>query len=74
MLQRDMIDVSGSYGAFTIGKLPDGIDNSSLTWVPVRLYKPEDGGLDPPTFAPGEICSCPLMVVDPVDHHPQIYP
>jgi len=57
MLQRDMIDVSGSHGAFTIGKLPDGIDNSSLTWVPVRLYKPEDGGLSPPTFAPSEVCS-----------------
>ncbi|KAN0127433.1 aspartic peptidase [Lactarius tabidus] len=55
MLQRDTIDVSGNDGAFTIGKLPDGIDNSSLTWVPVRLYDPEDGGLNPPTFAPGEI-------------------
>ena len=56
MLQRDMIDVSGSNGALTIGKLPDGIDNSSLTWVPVRLYKPGDGGMNPPTFAPDEVC------------------
>ncbi|KAI9464918.1 acid protease [Lactarius psammicola] len=55
MLQRDTIDVSKNNGALTIGKLPDGIDNSSLTWVPVRLYKPEDGGLNPPTFAPSEI-------------------
>jgi len=55
MLQRDTIDISGNNGAFTIGKLPDGIDNSSLTWVPVRLYDPKDGGLSPPTFAPGEI-------------------
>jgi len=55
MLQRDMIDVSGSNGALTIGKLPDGIDNSSLTWVPVRLYKPGDGGMNPPTFAPDEV-------------------
>ena len=56
MLQRDTIDVSGNNGALTIGKLPDGIDNSSLTWVPVRLYKPEDGGLNPPAFAPDEVC------------------
>jgi len=58
-----MIDVNGFYGAFTIGKLPDGIDNSSLTWVPVRFYKPEDGGLDPPTFAPGESQILPSYLV-----------
>ncbi|KAF8476662.1 aspartic peptidase domain-containing protein [Russula ochroleuca] len=55
MLQRDIIDVSGSNGSLTVGKLPDGIDNSSLTWVPVRLYGPADGGLNPPQFAPDEI-------------------
>jgi len=55
MLQRNVIDVSGSHGALTIGKLPDGIDNSSLTWVPVRLYEPGDGGLSPPTFAQDEV-------------------
>ncbi len=58
MLQRDIIDVSGSNGLLTVGKLPDGINNSSLTWVPVRLYKPEDGGLHPPQFAPDEVCLC----------------
>ncbi|KAI0270042.1 acid protease [Gloeopeniophorella convolvens] len=55
MLQRDIIDVSGNNGALTVGKLPDGVDDSSLTWVPVRLYRPEDGGLNPPKFAPDEI-------------------
>ena len=30
-------DSAGS-GQLTLGKLPSGIDNSSLTWVPVRLY------------------------------------
>lgn len=54
-LQRDIIDVSGSNGALTVGRLPDGIDNSSLTWVPVRLYGPNDGGLNPPQFAPDEV-------------------
>jgi len=55
MLQRDIIDVSGSNGSLTVGKLPDGINNSSLEWVPVRLYSPEDGGLNPPQFAPNEV-------------------
>jgi hypothetical protein len=75
MLQRDIIDVSGSNGSLTVGKLPDGIDNSSLTWVPVRLYGPADGGLNPPQFAPDEVCFCspdgrgPLLII-----YPQIYP
>jgi hypothetical protein len=55
MLQRDVIDVSGTNGALTVGNLPEGIDNSSLTWVPVRLYNPQDGGVNPPTFAPNEV-------------------
>ncbi|KAH9846730.1 acid protease [Lenzites betulinus] len=54
MLQRDTIDVSGE-GVITIGELPKGIDNSSLTWVPVRLYDSSVGGLDPPSFAPQEV-------------------
>ncbi|KAF4581572.1 hypothetical protein EYR38_002901 [Pleurotus pulmonarius] len=53
-LQRNTIDIGGS-GLLTVGKLPDGIDNSSLTWVPVRLYNEQDGGMKPPRFAPGEI-------------------
>ncbi|KAF9451825.1 acid protease [Macrolepiota fuliginosa MF-IS2] len=53
-LHRNTIDISGK-GQLTVGKLPDGVDNSSLTWVPVRLYNPDEGGLRPPTFAPNEI-------------------
>lgn len=53
-LQREMIDVSGQ-GMLTVGKLPDGVDNSSLTWVPVRLYTADEGGVSPPTFAPNEV-------------------
>lgn len=53
-LQRDTIDVSGE-GQITIGQLPDGVDNSSITWVPVRLYDSADGGLDAPSFAPNEV-------------------
>jgi hypothetical protein len=54
-LQRSEIDVGVNNGTLTIGKLPDGVDNSSLTWVPVRLYTPSEGGLSPPTFAPNEV-------------------
>ncbi|KAK0202190.1 aspartic peptidase domain-containing protein [Desarmillaria ectypa] len=54
-LQRDTIDIGGGDGKLTVGKLPDGIDNSSLTWVPVRLYSSSEGGLRPPSFAPDEV-------------------
>ncbi|KAJ7879107.1 aspartic peptidase domain-containing protein [Mycena leptocephala] len=53
-LQRSTIDISGT-GALTLGTLPDGVDNSSLTWVPVRLYSAAEGGINPPTFAPDEV-------------------
>ncbi|OJT03617.1 Aspartic protease [Trametes pubescens] len=53
-LQRDTIDVSGK-GQLTIGRLPEGVDNSSITWVPVRLYSSDEGGLSPPSFAPSEV-------------------
>ena len=53
-LQRDTIDVSG-VGQITIGQLPEGVDNSSITWVPVRLYDAADGGVAAPSFAPSEV-------------------
>ncbi|KAF7791449.1 hypothetical protein EIP86_002465 [Pleurotus ostreatoroseus] len=63
-LQRDTIDISGQ-GQITIGELPRGVDNSSITWVPVRLYSSGDGGLNPPTFAPDEVY--PLRWEIPLD-------
>jgi hypothetical protein len=42
-------------GTLTIGGLPEGVDNSSLTWVPVRLYTAAEGGVSPPSFAPDEV-------------------
>ncbi|KAJ3571520.1 hypothetical protein NP233_g3700 [Leucocoprinus birnbaumii] len=53
-LNRNTIDIGGT-GQLTLGKLPDGVDNSSLTWVPVRLYTPDEGGLHAPNFAPNEV-------------------
>ncbi|KAF9483409.1 acid protease [Pholiota conissans] len=56
-LQRDERDPTRTEktGFLTLGKLPHGIDNSSLTWVPVRLYAVEDGGMGPPSFAADEV-------------------
>ena len=53
-LHRGAIDRSG-VGALTLGKLPDGIENSSLTWVPVRRYEIHEGGLHPPSFAATDV-------------------
>ncbi|KZT73901.1 acid protease [Daedalea quercina L-15889] len=64
-LQRDTVDISGS-GQLTIGELPDGVDNSSLTWVPVRLYTTAEGGLLAPTFASSE--TYPLRWEVPVNN------
>ena len=65
-LQRNTIDVGGT-GQITVGELPTGVDNSSITWVPVRLYSSDDGGLNPPTFAPNEVY--PLYVFAACCHH-----
>ncbi|KIY73968.1 acid protease [Cylindrobasidium torrendii FP15055 ss-10] len=54
-LQRNTIDIGGGDGVLTVGRLPEGVNDSMLTWVPVRMYRPEDGGLSPPTFAPDEV-------------------
>ncbi|EAU86301.1 hypothetical protein CC1G_08025 [Coprinopsis cinerea okayama7 len=53
-LQRSTIDIEGE-GLLTIGRLPPGIDNSTLTWVPIRLYNATEGGMRPPNFAPNEV-------------------
>ncbi|KAL0567897.1 hypothetical protein V5O48_014093, partial [Marasmius crinis-equi] len=55
-LQRSTIDITeGDNGQLTVGKLPDGVDTNSVTWVPVKLYTPEEGGLRAPDFAKGEV-------------------
>ncbi|THG98936.1 hypothetical protein EW026_g3315 [Hermanssonia centrifuga] len=63
-LQRNTIDVSGE-GQITVGELPADTDNSSITWVPVRLYSSGDGGLNPPSFASNEVY--PLRWEVPLD-------
>ncbi|KIJ46018.1 hypothetical protein M422DRAFT_29439 [Sphaerobolus stellatus SS14] len=63
-LQRETVQVGGNIGQITIGKLPDGVSNDSLTWVPVRLYSEDQGGLPPPT---GSNERYPLFWEVPID-------
>lgn len=54
-LQRDTVDIGGNVGMLSIGELPEGISNESVTWVPVRTYTPAQGGLRPPLDSPNEV-------------------
>ena len=59
-LQRGTIDADvgeDAHGQMTVGKLPDDMKDKAndVLWVPVKLYKPEEGGLRAPDFAKGEI-------------------
>lgn len=44
-LQRTIPSVGGNVGSITLGALPSGVDNASLTWIPVRRYTPEQNGV-----------------------------
>ncbi|KAF9223072.1 acid protease [Gyrodon lividus] len=64
-LQRDTIQIGGNEGMLSIGELPPTVTSESLTWVPVRGYSPDQGGLKPPPDAPGEVY--PIAWEIPVD-------
>ncbi|KAK0199626.1 aspartic peptidase domain-containing protein [Desarmillaria ectypa] len=53
-LQRNTISRGGNVGQLSIGELPTGIKNESLTWVTIRSYSSEEGGLAGPTDSPNE--------------------
>lgn len=53
-LQRDTVEVGGNVGLLSIGALPNWMKNESVTWVPVRMYTKEQGGLPPPPDSPNE--------------------
>ena len=44
-LQRTTPTFSGNVGSLTLGGLPAGVVNSSLTWMPVRRYSAEQNGV-----------------------------
>ena len=54
-LQRDSVDIGGNVGQLSIGELPAGIQSGSLTWVPLREYTAQEGGLPPAPEAPNEV-------------------
>jgi phytepsin len=56
-LQRNTIDVGGNPGQLTIGEMPSDTKVDELTWVPVRNYSFEEGGLPAPPNSPNEVSS-----------------
>ena len=54
-LQRDSVDIGGNIGIMSLGKLPAGVNNDSLTWVKVRGYTTAEGGMTAPPDSPGEV-------------------
>lgn len=54
-LQRDTIEIGGNAGQLSIGGLPPGVQSDNLTWVPVRGYTQDQGGLPVPLDSPGEV-------------------
>src|ERR1700761_297640 len=54
-LQRNAISVGGNVGLLSLGELPDGVNNDSLTWSPIRGYTVAQGGLPAPADSPNEI-------------------
>jgi hypothetical protein len=62
-LECETILPGGNIGEITLGGLPDGISNESLTWAPVRLYQSGEGGLDPPLNNPNEVRIIPMYQI-----------
>ncbi|OBZ78046.1 Cathepsin E [Grifola frondosa] len=54
-LQRDTLMLGGDAGLLSLGALPPGVQFDQLTWVPVRAYSPDEGGLPPSPQAPDEV-------------------
>ena len=54
ILQRDTIDIEGNAGMLSIGEMPSGVSEDQLTWVPLRNYSSDEGGLPSPPDSPYE--------------------
>ncbi|KAF7377383.1 Peptidase A1 domain-containing protein [Mycena sanguinolenta] len=50
-LQRDTMDIGGNAGILSLGELPAGVQESALTWAPVRKYP---SALQAPANSPNE--------------------
>lgn len=51
-LQRTANELGGNVGELSIGELPGNLSDSSLTYLPVRLYSPDEGGIPGPSSNP----------------------
>lgn len=72
-LQRDTIQIGGNEGMLSIGQLPPSVQSESLTWVSVRGYSPSQGGLNPPSDAPGEVRSMQVTIDDRTTAYLYVY-
>ena len=54
-LQRDTIELGGNAGIVTLGALPPAVDKDALTWVGLRGYTVDQGGLQAPADSPDEV-------------------
>ena len=54
-LQRNTIDVGGNAGMLSIGEMPSGVTEDKLTWVPLRNYTADEGGMPGPPDSPNEV-------------------
>ncbi|KAJ6482629.1 aspartic peptidase domain-containing protein [Mycena sanguinolenta] len=50
-LQRNTMDIGGNAGVLSLGELPAGVQESALTWAPVRKYP---SALQAPANSPNE--------------------
>lgn len=64
-LQRDSVDIGGNMGVMSLGELPSGVNNDSLTWAKVRGYTTAEGGMTAPPDSPGEVY--PIAWEVPID-------
>ncbi|KIJ48537.1 hypothetical protein M422DRAFT_100403, partial [Sphaerobolus stellatus SS14] len=53
--QRDSVDIGGNVGQLTIGKFPDGVSNSPLTWAPIQRSAIDNPGIVGPSDSPNEV-------------------
>lgn len=61
-LQRNTIDVGGNAGMLSIGEMPSGVSQDMLTWVPLRNYSSDEGGLPSPSDSPNEVSVLQLRI------------
>ena len=56
-LKRDFIQVRGNAGILSIGEMPSGVSEDSLTWVPILAYP---YWFPAPPDSPNKVCGVPF--------------